>query len=805
MSRRSIEAGQAFVRGTYDGSQLDAGLANAQRRLKRFASQANRIGRRALVTGGLIAAIATPTIAAASKAEETMSKFNTVFGENATAAKAWSDDLAKAIGRGKTQVASFVGNTQDLFVPLGFAADEATRLSKEVTTLAFDLASFNNMQDADTIRDLHAALTGSGEVMKKYGVVLSEAAVKQELLNQKMDPKLATNQQKVQARLNIILAGTTAAQGDALRTAGSFANQMKALEGRVDDAASSLGSNLLPVVTPVVTQLAHLAEATGVLIAANPELSRTVLVLGAGVGALGVTLVTVGSVINGVSATVGVASTALGWLSGMVGNLSGNFGGNVAAGNAASTTIVGYTVSTNSASRALAVLNTQVAVFNGHLRLTGTVAASTALALPGVAGGITMINRATMALQASWAFLAANPIGTIFAGVAIIWGVVRAVQALSSASEDLNDNLQGTVDKVNAAVTADAKKLARLEELAGKQKRTNAETREANKLLTELEATYGALGASVDPATGKFVGLAGAIETLTMRFKELRREALKTGIEKAADRIEELGRPIAAINLPVVLGADGLPVSGTGGRDLAAEERERLRRTKEIAKLEAQIVEFRKQYADLSGTGTTGGPGKGPDGSVAAPSKTIEEQRFDKFSQAMRGAALNRFQREAEEKKKADEKAAREAERMADRERARQESIADHQKDLDYEIARERIKQTKKGLDQELALLDLRYQQERDRLADAGLLTDAILERLGIRQGLERQALIAGDNAVSRTNNLGTFNGQLAGRILGEVNYAKEAVDVAKEQLEEQKKTNVALEFLEVGGGILIS
>ena len=48
-------------------------------------------------------------------------------------------------------------------------------------------------------------------VMKKYGVIVSEAAVKQELLNQGIDPKTASDQQKVQARMNIIMAGTTAA------------------------------------------------------------------------------------------------------------------------------------------------------------------------------------------------------------------------------------------------------------------------------------------------------------------------------------------------------------------------------------------------------------------------------------------------------------------------------------------------------------------------------------------------------------------------------------------------------------------
>ena len=44
-----------------------------------------------------------------------------------------------------------------------------------------------------------------------------------------IDPEEATQQQKVMARLAIILAGTSAAQGDAARTADGFANQLKRL------------------------------------------------------------------------------------------------------------------------------------------------------------------------------------------------------------------------------------------------------------------------------------------------------------------------------------------------------------------------------------------------------------------------------------------------------------------------------------------------------------------------------------------------------------------------------------------------
>ena len=196
----------------------------------------------------------------ASDMEETMNKFNVVFGVSADRVKAFSDAVAKEMGRSKLQVATFMASAQDLFVPLGFAATDAEAMSTQMTKLAVDLASFNNMADEDVFRDLSAALTGSGEVMKKYGVIVSEAAVKQELLNQKIDPKIATNQQKVQARMNIIMRGTTAAQGDAVRSMDSFANSSKQLKAMFSDLSAQMGQVLLPAFTSMVKGLQNVVK-----------------------------------------------------------------------------------------------------------------------------------------------------------------------------------------------------------------------------------------------------------------------------------------------------------------------------------------------------------------------------------------------------------------------------------------------------------------------------------------------------------------------------------------------------------------
>jgi len=321
-SAQGIRAGKAFVELFTDDSRLVRGLKAAQRRLKNFGASVRAIGVKMLAAGSLVAGPLALTVKAASDMEETMNKFNVVFGANAKVVKRWGDTFAAQVGRSKQQIAGFMAGTQDLLVPIGFEPGAATQMSKQLTGLAVDLASFNNMADVDVLRDLHAALTGSGEVMKKYGVLVSEAAVKQELLGKGIDPKNATEQQKVMARWAIILRGTTAAQGDAIRSAGSFANQMKALRAKLSDAAVEIGSALLPVVTPLVTKIAEAVKLAADWIKRNQGLVVTLFKIGAAVAAAGIALVLLGTAVSGLASVFGALSavvTAVGTAIGLVG------------------------------------------------------------------------------------------------------------------------------------------------------------------------------------------------------------------------------------------------------------------------------------------------------------------------------------------------------------------------------------------------------------------------------------------------------------------------------------------------------
>ena len=189
----------------------------------------------------------------ASAVEEMQAKSSVVFGEFTGTVRAELEQFGDAVGRSTFELEGMASQVQDTFVPLGFARGDAAKLSVQLTKLAVDVASFNNATDVDTMRAFQSALVGNHETVRRFGIVITEAELQQELfrmgINKSKDE--VTAQEKVQARLNLILAGTTDAHNDAARTADSFANRSKALGGALEE----LG---VGVITPLLDDLAVL-------------------------------------------------------------------------------------------------------------------------------------------------------------------------------------------------------------------------------------------------------------------------------------------------------------------------------------------------------------------------------------------------------------------------------------------------------------------------------------------------------------------------------------------------------------------
>jgi hypothetical protein len=237
-----------------------------------------------------IAIASKKAIDAASDLNEEISKAGVVFGSSGKDVIGWSKTLTKSFGISSTAALEAANVFGNMLVPMGFARKDAAKMSKTMVELAGDMASFNNASPEDTLEALRAGLAGESEPLRKYGVFLNDARLKQEALRQGLySGKGALDAHaKAAATMALILKDTADAQGDFARTSDSAANQQRIMAAESANLTAELGQSLLPIYTDlqrialkVVGVTAQHTTAVKVLVGVVAGLSAAILVANA--------------------------------------------------------------------------------------------------------------------------------------------------------------------------------------------------------------------------------------------------------------------------------------------------------------------------------------------------------------------------------------------------------------------------------------------------------------------------------------------------------------------------------------------
>ena len=233
------------------------GVNQAEKSFSAISKQANIL--KSALTGIGIAAVAKglqSTVMAASNLSESLAKTNTVFGKNAQAIESWSKTTASALGVSQQAALEAAGTYGNLFRAFGINEQESAKMSQSLVTLAADLASFNNVPIEDALLALRSGLSGETEPLKRFGIALNEARLKEQALADgliKTTKGVLPQAIKTQAAYSLIMKDSALAQGDVARTADGLANQLKFLKAGLEDAKTGFGEALLPIVINVVT------------------------------------------------------------------------------------------------------------------------------------------------------------------------------------------------------------------------------------------------------------------------------------------------------------------------------------------------------------------------------------------------------------------------------------------------------------------------------------------------------------------------------------------------------------------------
>lgn len=206
-------------------------------------------------------------VTAASDLNEQLSRSEVVFGAAAGGVQDFARTTALALGVSRTQALEAAGSFGTLFAASGLSQEAAAGMSTELVRLAADLASFNNLDPADTLEKLRSGLVGESEPLRTVGVLLNETEVKAKAAALGLGGlgRELTEAEKVQARYALILEQTQRAQGDFARTATGLANASRVIRAAFADIGTELGQAVLPTVARLaqafVQQLPRITQA----------------------------------------------------------------------------------------------------------------------------------------------------------------------------------------------------------------------------------------------------------------------------------------------------------------------------------------------------------------------------------------------------------------------------------------------------------------------------------------------------------------------------------------------------------------
>ncbi|NCT16851.1 MAG: phage tail tape measure protein [Flavobacteriaceae bacterium CG18_big_fil_WC_8_21_14_2_50_34_36] len=278
-----------------DLKQFSSEMENAQRSMKKFGNKMKRAGSALSVGITLpVLAIGAASVKSASDAEETSSKYQTIFRDISNAAQTASEELQKSYGQSSRAAQQLLGDTGDLLTGFGFSQQAALDLSTEVNKLAIDLASFTNFSGgaAGASAALTKALLGEREGVKSLGITILEADVKARVLeNTQKGLTFETERQaKAFATLQIAQDQSKNAIGDYARTSKSFANQARLLKARIEDLSAEFGEILLPYFTDGINKVNAVVEKFKGLDASTKKIIVVVAGLAAAIGPLLLTI-----------------------------------------------------------------------------------------------------------------------------------------------------------------------------------------------------------------------------------------------------------------------------------------------------------------------------------------------------------------------------------------------------------------------------------------------------------------------------------------------------------------------------------
>lgn len=196
---------------------------------------------------------------------ETLNFFEVAMGESTTAAKEFAETVQSTMGIDAKEWMNYQATFQNLAKGFGVASDSATKMSQNLTQLAYDMSSIRDVDVEVAFDKLSSAMAGQVKGLRELGIDTTVATL-QEYARAKGIEKTVrsmTQAEKAMLRYNYIMEQSRdlGYWNDMAKTIATPANALRILTAQFTQLKRALGNIISVLVTQFIPYIQIMVEA----------------------------------------------------------------------------------------------------------------------------------------------------------------------------------------------------------------------------------------------------------------------------------------------------------------------------------------------------------------------------------------------------------------------------------------------------------------------------------------------------------------------------------------------------------------
>lgn len=241
-----------------------SGLEKVYKSSKKVSFSVNTLLNRFLTGGGIfyfarkLASVITESISISNDFVETLNIVGVSFGKFTKQATETVDKWSEFLGVDPGEALEKWSELNLLIKGFGDGSEEwinsSYTMSQNLTKLAYDLSSLYNIDVEEALDSVQSSISGMSKPMRKFGIDISEAALKEFALSKGIEKSVEnmTQMEKAQLRYGIMLEKTKDVQGDLQKTLSSPANVLRIFDSYLTRLKRAIGDLFTPLIVEYV-------------------------------------------------------------------------------------------------------------------------------------------------------------------------------------------------------------------------------------------------------------------------------------------------------------------------------------------------------------------------------------------------------------------------------------------------------------------------------------------------------------------------------------------------------------------------